>query len=141
MQAERARKNAENAIGDSNIRISELSVTITTITNDKRRLESDLAALASDLEEAQNFRRASEERADRMQSELNRLVEELRQEQDNFRHADGLRKQLEVELRQVATRLEHAETFAQREGKRMVDKLQARVSQNSRVNRWLTSCR
>lgn len=60
--------------------------------------------------------------------ELNRVTEELRLESDNYRNSDSLRKQLEVEVREITVRLEEAEQFAQREGKRMVAKLQARVS-------------
>jgi len=103
-------------------------VTINNIHADRRRHDGDVAALQADLDEALAARRAAEERADRAQNELNRLVEELRVEQDNYRHSDAARKQLEVEIRQIAVRLEQAETFAQREGKRLVDKLQARVS-------------
>lgn len=49
------------------------------------------------------------------------------QEQDNFKNSDALRRQLEVELRDVTARLEEAESFAQKEGKRLVAKLQAKV--------------
>jgi len=56
-----------------------LSVTITNLNNDKRRLEGDLANLQAELEEALSARRAAEDRADRAQLELNRLIEELKQ--------------------------------------------------------------
>ena len=48
--------------------------------------------------------------------------------QENYKNAESLRKQLEIEIREITVRLEEAEAFAQREGKRMVAKLQARVS-------------
>jgi hypothetical protein len=50
------------------------------------------------------------------------------QSEENYRHADTLRKQLEVELRQVVVRLEQTEATALRDGKRAVEKLTARVS-------------
>ena len=87
--------------------------------------------IKADLDEALNARRAAEDRADRLQSENNRLNDELRGEQENYRNAESLRKQLEVEIREITVRLEEAEQFAQREGKRMVAKLQARVSLES----------
>ena len=59
--------------------------------------------------------------------QLNRAVDELRQEQDNYKNAESLRKQLEVELREITIRLEDAEQVAQKEGKKMVVKLQARL--------------
>lgn len=127
-QAERARKNAENELADATARLSELSISITTISTERRRYEADLAALHADLDEALAAKQAAEDRADRVTQELNRLLEELRHEQENYRNADAQRKALEVEIRQLATRLEQAESFAQREGKRLVDKLQARVS-------------
>merc|ERR1712076_173285 len=89
------------------------------MSNDKRRLEADLAAMHGDLDEAMNARRGAEERADRFGSEVNRLTEELRQEQENYKNAESLRKSLEVEIREITVRLEEAEAFAQREGKRL----------------------
>lgn len=91
-------------------------------------METDIAAMQSDLDEALNGQRAAEDRADRLQAEVNRLADELRQEQENYKNAESLRKQLEIEIREITIKLEEAEAFAQREGKRMVAKLQARVS-------------
>jgi len=66
-------------LGELTVRVNELSVTMTNLNNDKRRLEGDLANLQAELEEALAARRAAEDRADRTQMEMNRLVEELRQ--------------------------------------------------------------
>jgi len=126
-QAERARKNAENELHDTTVRLSEVTIQITALTNDKRRMEADIAAMQSDLDDALNGRGAAEERADRLQAEVARLAEELRQEQENYKNADSLRKQLEIEIREITIRLEEAEAFAMREGKRQIAKLQARV--------------
>lgn len=91
-------------------------------------MEADIAAMQSDLDDALNRCGAAEERADRLQAEVNRLAEELRQEQENYKNAESLRKQLEIEIREITIRLEEAEAFATREGKRQIAKLQARVS-------------
>lgn len=128
LQAERARKNAENELGEVTVRLTEVQLQVTALTNDKRRMEADIAAMQSDLDDALNGQRAAEERADRLQAEVNRLADELRQEQDNYKNAESLRKQLEIEIREITVRLEEAEAFAQREGKRQIAKLQARVS-------------
>lgn len=53
-----------------------------------------------------------------------RLADELRQEQENYKRAETLRKQLEIEIREITVKLEEAEAFATREGRRMVQKLQ-----------------
>ena len=84
--------------------------------------------MQADLDEALNARRAAEDRADRLQAELNRLADELRQEQENYKNAESLRKKLEIEIREITVRLEEAEMFALKEGKRMIAKLQGRVS-------------
>lgn len=127
-QSERARKNAEGELGEASTRVNELTISITSLSSDKRRLESDLQSLSSNVDEAFNARRSAEERADRLQLEVNRLVDELHQERENYKNADTLRKQLEIEIREITVRLEEAEAFAQKEGKRLVAKLQARVS-------------
>jgi len=79
------------------------------------------------LDEAKNNATAANDRADRLAAENARLHDELRQEQENYRNAEGLRKQLEVEIREISVRLEEAEAFAAREGKRIIAKLQARL--------------
>lgn len=112
---------------ESQSRVSELTITVQTITNDKRRLEGDLSVMQTDLDEAINARQADEDRANRLQNEVNRLADELRQEQDNYKHAESLRKSLEVEIREITVKLEEAEAYATREGRRMVSKLQSRV--------------
>ncbi len=53
-----------------------------------------------------------------------RLADELRQEQENYKRAETLRKQLEIVIREITVKLEEAEAFATREGRRMVQKLQ-----------------
>ena len=79
------------------------------------------------MDEALNARRTAEDRADRLQAEVNRLNDELQGEQANYKNAESLRKQLEVEIREITVRLEEAEAFAQKEGKRMVQKLTLRL--------------
>ena len=84
--------------------------------------------MQSDLDDAINNQRAAEERAERLAAENARLADELRQEQENYKNAESLRKQLEIEIREITIRLEEAEAFAVKEGKRLISKLQARVS-------------
>ena len=67
LQAERARKNAETELYETSTRVNELNITVTTLTNDKRRMEADISAMHADLDEALNARRAAEERSDRLQ--------------------------------------------------------------------------
>jgi len=128
IQADRARKNLEAELNETATRLSELTIQVTVLTNDKRRMEADITAMQADLDEALNGQRASDERAERLAAENKRLADELRQEQENYKNAESLRKQLEIEIREITVRLEEAEAVALREGKRMIAKLQARVS-------------
>jgi len=61
------------------------------------------------------------------QTELSRVLEELRQAEEVQRNSEAVRHRLEAELREMAGRLEQAEHVALREGKRIVAKLQNRV--------------
>lgn len=132
-QAERARKHAEAELQEVSIRLSEVTLQVTVLINDKRRMEQDISALQADLDDALNGQRAADERADRLANENHRLIDELRQEQENYKNAEGLRKQLEIEIREITIRLEEAEAFALREGKRQIAKLQARVSNHDNL--------
>jgi len=61
------------------------------------------------------------------QTELSRVLEELRQAEEAQRNTEAGRHRLEAELREMAVRLEQAEHVTLREGKRIVAKLQNRV--------------
>ncbi|XP_018649677.1 putative paramyosin [Schistosoma mansoni] len=124
---ERLRKHAETELEEAQSRVSELTIQVNTLTNDKRRLEGDIGVMQADMDDAINAKQASEDRAIRLNNEVLRLADELRQEQENYKHAEALRKQLEIEIREITVKLEEAEAFATREGRRMVQKLQARV--------------
>ncbi|RTG83447.1 myosin heavy chain 6/7 [Schistosoma bovis] len=124
---ERLRKHAETELEEAQSRVSELTMQVNTLTNDKRRLEGDIGVMQADMDDAINAKQASEDRATRLNNEVLRLADELRQEQENYKHAEALRKQLEIEIREITVKLEEAEAFATREGRRMVQKLQARV--------------
>ena len=125
VKADRARKNAENELQDATSHISEISVTMASMTSDRKRMESDIHAMQRDLDDAVSSRRAAEERADKLALDMNRLQDQLRLEQDNYNNAESLRKQLEVQLREITIRLDEAEST--KDGKKPIAKLQARV--------------
>nr|ABS19447.1 multivalent antigen sj97-GAPDH [synthetic construct] len=124
---ERLRKHAETELEETQSRVSELTIQVNTLSNDKRRLEGDIGVMQADMDDAINAKQAAEDRATRLNNEVLRLADELRQEQENYKHAEALRKQLEIEIREITVKLEEAEAYATREGRRMVQKLQARV--------------
>ena len=125
LKADRARKNAENELHDATEHLSEVNVNIASMTSDRKRMEADIHAMQRDLDDAISSRRAAEERADKLALDLNRAQDQLRLEQDNYNNAESVRKQLEVQLREITIRLDEAEST--KDGKKPLAKLQARV--------------
>lgn len=80
-----------------------------------------------DLDDAISQRRAAEERADKLAIDLTRANEQLRLEQENYSNAEAVRKQLEVQLREITIRLDEAEST--KDGRKGLAKLQSRVSE------------
>lgn len=94
---------------------------------ERRRLDVELSAAKVELDEAMRDRSEANDRASRLQTELNRVIDELRQSEERQRAQDAVRQRMDVELRELAARLEMAETAALRDGKKLVNKLQTRV--------------
>jgi len=126
-QAERARKQATNELSDATSRVGELTASLTNVVNDRRQLETERTSLLASLEEAVHGRQSAEEQAGRSQVELARLTKELHCEMENYRQADGARRTLEVENRELAVRVEQVELFAIKEGRKLITNLEARV--------------
>jgi len=89
--------------------IYELTISIQTVTADRRRLEADVASLHFQLEESHRGRREAEERANRLQWEIVRLTHELRSEayrgRENNEIAGNIHKSLEAEVPEFSVKL------------------------------------
>jgi myosin heavy chain 6/7 len=150
-QAERARKAAENELNDAADRISELSTHNANLSSQKRQLESTVAAMQADLDEAVAELKNSEERSKKagkflslnqrifyvkiifnLASDAARLAEELRQEQEHAIQVERLRKGLEQQIKDLQTRLDEAEANALKGGKRIIAKLEQRVCEKKK---------
>lgn len=158
-QAERARKAAENELHDAADRISEVSTQNANLASQRRQLESTVAAMQADLDEAVSELKNVEERSKKagsfcfphkkihrfsfsftrnslinvlicfsIESDTARLAEELRREQEHAGHVERLRKGLEQQVKDLQTRLDEAEGNALKGGKRIIAKLEQRVS-------------
>jgi len=111
-------------------------------------LESAVAAMQSDLDEAVAELKNSEERSKKageilfleqkgfvfilkkflfLAGDAARLAEELRQEQEHAIQVERLRKGLEQQIKDLQTRLDEAEANALKGGKRIIIKLEQRV--------------
>ena len=82
-QAERARKGAENELTDANDRVNELSAQVSSFSGQKRKLEADINAMQTDLDEMNGELRGAEDRAKKAMADAARLADELRQEQEH----------------------------------------------------------
>ena len=80
-QSEKARKSTEMELHDAADRISELTAGNANLNGQKRKLESDMNALQTDLDEAISELKNSEERVKKASVDAIRLADELRQEQ------------------------------------------------------------
>jgi len=126
-QAERARRAAEAELNDAADRISELSTSNANLSSQKRQLESTVAAMQADLDEAVAELKNSEERAKKAAADAARLAEELRQEQEHAIQVERLRKGLEQQIKDLQARLDEAEANALKGGKRIIAKLEQRI--------------
>ena len=141
-QAERARKAAESELHDLADRISESSTQNANLSSQKRQLESSIAAIQADLDEAVRELKNGEERlkktskllfsffsADRcdLGGDTLHLAEELRQEQEHAVSVERLRRGLEQQVKDLQVRLDEAEGNTIKGGKRGIAKLEQRV--------------
>jgi len=101
----RALKNAEIELSEARSYVRELVVSIECVTTDRRRLESDIATLRFDLEDAQRGRYQAEKRTDRLWLEVNRLRHDLRQAQHRSRrhHRVVINRSPSTEIREPSS--------------------------------------
>jgi len=125
--SDRARKAAEGELHDAAGRIQELTGANAMLAGAKRKLEQDLQAMQTDMDDAITELKNTEEKAKKAAADAANLAEELRREQEHAVHVDRLRKQLEVTVKDLQARLDEAEAAALKGGKRIIAKLEARV--------------
>ena len=125
--AERARKAAEGELHEASDRVSELSISNASLTATKRKLETDIQAMQTDLEDQSGELKAAEEHAKKAMADAARIAEELRQEQDHAGQIEKMRRGMESQVKDLQARLDEAEAAALKGGKRMIQKLEQRV--------------
>merc|ERR1712141_341814 len=99
----------------------------TSLNAAKRKLETDVQAMQSDLEDQAHELKGAEEQAKKAMGDAARLAEELRQEQDHAGHIEKMRRTLESQVKELQVRLDEAEASSLKGGKRMIQKLEQRV--------------
>ncbi|EDL10425.1 mCG140437, isoform CRA_a [Mus musculus] len=153
-QTERARKLAEQELLDSNERVQLLHTQNTSLIHTKKKLETDLTQLQSEVEDACRDARNAEEKAKkaitdhflcppwnagfhrckifealptRFAFQAAMMAEELKKEQDTSAHLERMKKNLEQTVKDLQHRLDEAEQLALKGGKKQIQKLETRI--------------
>merc|ERR1712179_771608 len=131
-QAEEGRKGAEQELMEANERANLLHTQNTALANQKRKLETELIAVANEVEEAVQEAKNAEEKARKSISDAALMAEELKKEQDTCAHLDRMKRSQEAAVKDLQARLDDAEQVALKGGKKHVQKLEQRVRKMER---------
>ncbi|XP_029363477.1 myosin-1B-like isoform X3 [Echeneis naucrates] len=126
-QSERSRKLAEQELIDASERIQLLHSQNTSLVNTKKKMDSDLAQLQSEVEDTVQEARNADEKAKKAITDAAMMAEELKKEQDTSAHLERMKKNLEATVRDLQQRLDEAEQIALKGGKKELQKLENRV--------------
>ncbi|XP_026575309.1 myosin-7 [Pseudonaja textilis] len=126
-QTERARKLAEQELIETSERVQLLHTQNTSLINQKKKMESDLSQLQTEVEDAIQECRNAEEKAKKAITDAAMMAEELKKEQDTSAHLERMKKNMEQTIKDLQMRLDEAEQLALKGGKKQLQKLEARV--------------
>ncbi|XP_074081220.1 myosin-3-like isoform X2 [Macrotis lagotis] len=126
-QTERARKLAEQELLDSNERVQLLHTQNTSLIHTKKKLETDVTQLQSEVEDASRDAKNAEEKAKKAITDAAIMAEELKKEQDTSAHLERMKKNLEQTVKDLQHRLDEAEQLALKGGKKQIQKLETRI--------------
>uniref|UniRef100_A0A8U7NVR6 Uncharacterized protein n=1 Tax=Corvus moneduloides TaxID=1196302 RepID=A0A8U7NVR6_CORMO len=126
-QTERSRKVAEQELLDATERVQLLHTQNTSLINTKKKLETDIAQIQSEMEDTIQEARNAEEKAKKAITDAAMMAEELKKEQDTSAHLERMKKNLDQTVKDLQLRLDEAEQLALKGGKKQIQKLEARV--------------
>ncbi|EEZ99688.1 Paramyosin, short form-like Protein [Tribolium castaneum] len=123
----RGKRAAEQACEEAGTRINELTTINVNLASAKSKIEQELSTIVADYDEITKELRISDERYQRVQTELKHTVEILHEEQERVVKIEAIKKSLEIEVKNLSVRLEEVEANAIVGGKRIISKLEARI--------------
>ncbi|XP_063031879.1 myosin-1B-like isoform X2 [Melospiza melodia melodia] len=126
-QTERSRKVAEQELLDASERVQLLHTQNTSLINTKKKLETDISQIQSEMEDTIQEARNAEEKAKKAITDAAMMAEELKKEQDTSAHLERMKKNLDQTVKDLQLRLDEAEQLALKGGKKQIQKLEARV--------------
>ncbi|XP_077059586.1 myosin, heavy chain 7B, cardiac muscle, beta a isoform X1 [Siphateles boraxobius] len=126
-QNDRARKLAEFELLETTERVNLLHAQNTSLLNQKKKLESDLSTLSSEMDDAVQEGRNAEEKAKKAINDAAMMAEELKKEQDTSTHLERMKKNMEQTIKDLQMRLDEAEQIALKGGKKQIQKLESKA--------------
>merc|ERR1719479_713665 len=117
----------EQDLSDTNESLSDLTCQNQAIAGAKRKLESEMQTLHSDLDEMSNEAHLSDDKAKKAMVDAARIADELRGEQDVAQSFEKDRKLLECQVKDMQQRLDEAESNALKGGKKAMNKMETRI--------------
>ncbi|KAK2515465.1 hypothetical protein Q9233_013978 [Columba guinea] len=126
-QTERSRKLAEQELLDATERVQLLHTQNTSLISTKKKLETDITQIQSEMEDTIQEARNAEEKAKKAITDAAMMAEELKKEQDTSAHLERMKKNLDQTVKDLQHRLDEAEQLALKGGKKQIQKLEARV--------------
>ncbi|XP_073682422.1 myosin, heavy chain 7B, cardiac muscle, beta a [Garra rufa] len=126
-QNDRARKLAEYELLETTERVNLLHSQNTSLLSQKKKLESDISTLSTEVDDAVQECRNAEEKAKKAITDAAMMAEELKKEQDTSTHLERMKKNMEQTIKDLQMRLDEAEQIALKGGKKQIQKLESRV--------------
>merc|ERR1712168_1624073 len=106
--------------------MGELSNSNAALVAAKRKLEADIQAMQTDMDEQLIELKTVDEISKKAMADASKLAEELRQEQGHSIHIERMRKALENQVKELQARLDEAEAAVLKGGKKTIQKLESR---------------
>merc|ERR1712096_561275 len=138
---ERARKQAEGELLEVSDRVNNLSAQNSALSSARRKLETENEQIRAELDEALAEAKGADERAKKAVSDAGRMAEELRQEQQHLISIERVKKTLEQQIHELTIKLEEAEAYALKGGRKALAAVQSRMKDievNLMVNNVVT---
>ncbi|XP_064890536.1 myosin-3 isoform X2 [Columba livia] len=126
-QTERSRKLAEQELLDATERVQLLHTQSTSLFNTKKKLETDMAQMQTEMEDITNETKSAEEREQKAITDAAMMAEKLKKEQDTSAHLERMKRNLDQTVKDLQHRLDEAEQLALKGGKKQIQKLEARI--------------
>ncbi|CAK5015482.1 unnamed protein product [Meloidogyne enterolobii] len=121
---DREKSRIEAEVQEERSRKGEYQVENAQLNAVKRQLDNDLQIVKTELDKTLNELKIAEEVFKKVNADLTRLNEELKNEQHHHDHLERQKRLLDSQLKELQLRLDQAEATVQRVGQRTVDQLQ-----------------